>query len=115
MGFLMGVIDMWRHPGASQILHVYIPGMYLSSPMGIVLLTILNIVLLALITVCAIPLDMFFLFGFCNVPLAPAIVQTQMEEVTQLLRARRSLDGDDVAIVRRHFLHFIGIHHKYNE
>lgn len=113
--FIGGAFDMWRHNGKTQILHLYIPGVYVYSSLSNVFLTILNTLALAMVAVCAIPLDMLYFLVFSNVSLAPAIARLQMEEMTALLRTRRPLFTGDVHFIKRHFLHYIRVHHKYNE
>lgn len=113
--FLGGLYDVWTSNGNSQIVQLYIPGVHSYSRFGYVLLTIINSAALALGGICISPPDMLFYLVFVNVPLVAAIVRRQMDELTALLRTQRCVVGGDITIVKRHFLHYISIYHKYNE
>lgn len=113
--FIVGAYDMWRSNGESQIVHLYIPGIYVYSPIANGCLAILNTSLLTMCAIIVSPQDVLFYLVFGNVPLVTAIVRRQMNEVTELLKSKRPRSSGDVAFVKRHFMHYIGIHHKYNE
>lgn len=113
--FMVGAYDLWRTNGESQIIHIYIPRVHVTSPVGIAVLSILNTVTLVAAGFCVSPQDMFFILVFGNVPLVPAIVRTQMDELTALLKSKRPHSTGGATFVRRNFMHFIRVHHKYNE
>lgn len=113
--FAVGAYDMWNTNGAKQIMNIYIPGVYVSSTVGIVLLAIFNTLAMVNAGMCVSPQDMLFFLVFGNVPLLSAIVRIQMEELTQMLRFKRSHAGSDAIFIMRYLMHYIGIHHQYNE
>lgn len=67
------------------------------------------------IAICIAATDILFSLVFGNVQLVSAIVRCQMEELTALLRVKCPRSSGDVKTIKRHFMHFIGVHQKYNE
>lgn len=110
MFLLGGVFDFCRTGFKSQILHIYIPGIYHYSAAGTTLLAILNTLTLIWCGMLVSPPDMLFYLSFGNVPMVSAIIHQQMKA----LSARLRLDKGDPKI-RERFLQYVGIHHKYNE
>lgn len=113
--FVGGICDMCLNNDGSQVVHLYIPGVYDLSPFGNILLMIPNLMIVVMATLCMTPQDMLFYLVFGNVSLVAAIVQSQMEELTVLLRSKQPQYGGDVTFVKHHFLHYIDVHYKYNE
>lgn len=109
--FFVGAYDMWRTNMKLQLTNIYVPGISEYSTTGSLLLLIPNFVMIVLGSVCVSPQDLLFFLIFSNVPLVTAIMRGQMNELTLLLRS----PSGDVALVKQHFLHYIGVHHKYNE
>lgn len=114
--FLAGAFELLRTNGKSQIVHVYLPGIYANSFNLIVFLTCLNTAIVWHAAALIPPPDMLFLFTFSNVPIIPAITRQIVAELNALLRMQHS-ERTDYALtaVKDKFLHIIDIHKKYNE
>lgn len=110
---MTALYDLWRSNGTENLVHLYIPGYYVSSWYEVTLLTILNFMVVLLTFCCIPPVDLFFYLVFGNVPLVAAIVRSQMDEFSALFRSNRV--EHDIIFVKRHFLAHIRIHHEYNQ
>lgn len=115
MFYMVAAYDMWRSNGVTQIAHIYIPHVHVYSTIGLVFLFIINSSVVAFCVLSVPPLDLLFFLIFGNVPLVSAIMRQQMDELTELLRLKRPRLSCDIRFIKRHFLHYIRIHHKYNE
>lgn len=110
-----GMIQMFQSDGKIMLSQVYIPGCYDYSGIGLAFMIVLNTCYLFALALLTAPPDCLFYTIFGHVPMVPAIVRCQMTELTMLLRQEFKTPNADHDFIRRRFLHFIGIHHKYNE
>lgn len=113
--YACGSFLMWQSNGKSQILHAYFPGIYADSILTIVLLTLFNSIVLVHGGLIILSPDLMFFFTFRNVSIIPAIVRHIIDELNVWLNVHRPSYADDMTFVKKRFLHYVGIHQKYNE
>lgn len=112
---LAGGIEQWRSHGKTQIIFVYIPGIYADSTHMLIILTLINLVMIIHAIPSMQPTDLLFFFTFSNVPMVPVIIHQLMAESNALLNVRSPNRAKNVAIVKDRCLQFVRIHQQYNE
>lgn len=111
--YTTGAIETWRSGGQAMMVHLYVPGIHDYSAYGIAFLIFLNTMEMTFACISTAPTDVLFFCTFGNVPMLSAIVQNLVNEMNALLHLRRRFDEIETKI-RHRFVHYIGIHQKYN-
>lgn len=109
--YALGLLQSYLAKG--NTVHVYIPGVYEYSRVGFIALSVVNTLAFVWCALCMMPTDMFFYFVFANIPIVPDIVRNLMDDLNILLR--RNPDDASHLLIKHRLLHYIGIHHKFNE
>lgn len=113
---LMALLECLRRGEMVPVLLSFIPGVYELLPIGNIFVHLFNYAELLSLMILEPACDLLFFVLFGNIPMVPAILQQQMQELSTILLATMVPDADvDVAEIKRRFLHFVDIHRCYNE
>lgn len=110
--FVSGMFELWNSGGHRQIFLIYIPGVYVDSPLGIGLLTALNALHTVMGFLCVSPNDVILFYAFSNVLLVSTVKCREINETSAHLK--KEILGESQEI-RRRFIEYVDLQREYNE